>query len=339
MLYPKILLVLVGLCILTSSWTPAAAQPTLPIESIPEDLPPKLRAALEMLYDENPETRWRSLWKLRELGPQAVEKVLPYLVSMMGDTGAFHEYHHPFVGPPHRVEDSLAATLAAAGTSARDPLLKALSDESAQVRRCAVKAIGLTKNRADAQRVAALAGDTDSGVRAAVAESLGLLADPGTVEALAGLLADEDESVRKAAAKALLGLGEVGVDRLVQAAEEQGAGTAEAFEALASVREPRAVGPLLSALSSEDATLRASAASQLKYYKAPEVTQGLVAALGDRHPGVRDAAARSLASAGDATAVEALIAALKDDSCYVRMRAAYALERIADPREVLSIGV
>jgi len=46
MLYPKILLVLVGLCILTSSWTPAAAQPTLPIESIPEDLPPKLRAAL-----------------------------------------------------------------------------------------------------------------------------------------------------------------------------------------------------------------------------------------------------------------------------------------------------
>jgi HEAT repeat protein len=132
-------------------------------------------------------------------------------------------------------------------------------------------------------------------------QALGMIGDPGAVEPLIRALSDPvtGESPRIA-------------------------------EALADIGEP-AYGPILWALSSDDAVLRRRAAGVAGLLGGVRVLEPLLGLLQDEAALNRAAAARALGFVGEQRVVPALVEALKDSSGAVREAAAEALARIGAP--------
>jgi hypothetical protein len=107
-----------------------------------------------------------------------------------------------------------------------------------------------------------------------------------------------------------------------------------AMSGLGSLRDPRAVEPLLAALGSPHEAIRVTAARALGKIGDARAAAPLVAALKAREVAVRAAAAAALGRLADARAVAPLIAALGDESLLVREAAARALGGLADERAV-----
>lgn len=94
------------------------------------------------------------------------------------------------------------------------------------------------------------------------------------------------------------------------------------------------VEDLISALGSEDESVRKYAAEDLIDFADPRSVDPLIAALKDDYWGVRSNAAFALGEIRDTRAVEPLIEALNDEDYLVRGSAAFALGEIGDPRAV-----
>ena len=107
----------------------------------------------------------------------------------------------------------------------------------------------------------------------------------------------------------------------------------EAAQKLGDLKDPSAVGPLITILKKDkDRSVRWSAEDALVNIGAPAV-EPLIKMLSDDSWRVRRRAVRTLAKIRDPRAVESLIASMKtDDDCYVRKCAARAIGEINDPR-------
>lgn len=99
----------------------------------------------------------------------------------------------------------------------------------------------------------------------------------------------------------------------------------QAANALAELRDPVTVEPLIAALADPDWEVRAAAAAALGMIRDPRALGPLLAALRDPVKGLRQAAAGSLGQIGDPRAVEALAVALRDPDAGVRAMAAGTL--------------
>ena len=185
----------------------------------------------------------------------------------------------------------------------------------------------------DVQGLIEALSDDSAEIRADAARALGQLSASGASEAvdpLLGALADDDADVRAAAAQALGRIGdETAIVPLLRAMDDDAAVVREdaefAFTTLLSHSHSRAAAAeLVDALGDESATVRAAAAETLALL-GPEVGPVLVDALTHENPFVRSAAADALGDVGDPSAVVPLLQASTDDSADVRDTAQRAL--------------
>jgi len=107
----------------------------------------------------------------------------------------------------------------------------------------------------------------------------------------------------------------------------------EAAMMLGTLRDPRAVGPLVSVLRDGDRAVRDAATGALLAIGEPAVTT-LGACLSDPLLTVQELASSVLARIADARVLTPLITALVSPDWIVRMHAAKALGRIQDPEAV-----
>ena len=170
------------------------------------------------------------------------------------------------------------------------------------------------------------------GVRSCAAEALGKIRDKRAVEALIAAL----EGGGVLAMKAAWALGEIGDKRAVEPLigvavliEGDRRAWKSAREALATKLSKEAVGPLITALDSEDVLVRREVAVLLGRTSDKRAVGPLIAALNDRSPWVQEAAAAALVDIGE-KAVEDMITALEDKRNTIREFAAEVLGKIGD---------
>jgi HEAT repeat protein len=116
----------------------------------------------------------------------------------------------------------------------------------------------------------------------------------------------------------------------------------ERKKALARLVQERASGPLVRALDSDDAEIRAQAARGLSEIADPATAERLAAATEDEQAEVRAFAAVGLARIGDPRAVDALVKTideLQDPLHYPYTAAVYALEAIGEPAVPAVVGL
>jgi hypothetical protein len=102
----------------------------------------------------------------------------------------------------------------------------------------------------------------------------------------------------------------------------------EASRALAEMRNPTAVAPLIRALKDRESDIREKVATALGEIGDARAMDPLIRALQDKDSGVRAAAATALGKIGDHQAVEPLQEALKDQDAGVESAAAKAIEEL-----------
>src|SRR6478609_2574222 len=191
--------------------------------------------------------------------------------------------------------------LAQIGTTAVDPLIGALKSSNPTVRKQAAFALGLIGEPRGASHLGAATADPEVEVRKAAFHGL-IAMLVATVETPDGVY--QNGNANEASRTVLVQLGAV------------------------------SVGPLFSALDSDDPTLRAAAADVLWRIRDARVVDRLILLLGDPVSHVRTAAAMALGFARDPNAVQPLINALGDSDEYVRSYAVGALGNFHDERAI-----
>ncbi len=297
---------------MTVVWAAAARAggptPTLPKESVPEELSPEVREQILRLYLPKPEQRARAVRELGRLGSKAMP-ALPYVLSI--------------------VTDGSAVQLEAGE--------KIIDTSVAQQAREAVKAMGPEAGKT----VLAAMKHKDPRIRAGAAHMLNVLRPPGTVAVLIAALADPSSQVRCAAAATLGRIRDkAAVEPLIEllkTEKDMFVISAAAFT-LGHFKDPRAVEPLLDALARQIAARwspvwTAWALGQLDDPQRRAFAK-LTKLLKSDRPRVRGSAAYALGWLSDAAAVEPLLKAAADDSPLVRAYVADALGRLGDRRAV-----
>ena len=174
--------------------------------------------------------------------------------------------------------------------------------------------------------------DTDSAVRRNAVRATGNLAEGAMVDALVGILktggGTNGESLAADALRALGGIGRPAADVLREYIRTSGAGPAlqvHAMMALAPNAGLADIGWASARLKSDDAYVRAAAASVLGRTGHPEAQAALVQARNDPVPLVRASVAKALGQIGTLYAGKALLPMLDDPSPLVASVAAWAL--------------
>ena len=208
-----------------------------------------------------------------------------------------------------------------------DPLIDALSDVSDPVRRVAARALGHLDDKRAVNPLMKALSDRDSCVRYSAAASLGRLGDKRAIDPLIEVLSDDNFYVRRYAARALEQLDEQIWAQCIR-------GTKGDFVQLALSKAPKAVVPLINALSSNDADARETAAHALGLLGDKQAVGPLIETLSDINTNVRRKTAEVLGRLGDTRAVDPLIKALSHSHSGVREAAAKALGQLGDKRTV-----
>lgn len=192
------------------------------------------------LASEDEAERQQAIDALVQAGEPAVEPVIAVFVgdvqtleALKGANSVLEQIAGPAVEP---LVESLAYTgdksatalawkkntLAAIGEPAVDPLIVALTDDSAVVRIAAADTLGKIGDARAVEPLARALSDEDAVVRETTAEAMGTIADPRGIPSLTEALGDEKRDVRKAVRKALADIhAAVGEDPQLQAAFEK----------------------------------------------------------------------------------------------------------------------
>ncbi|MFW9915914.1 MAG: HEAT repeat domain-containing protein [Candidatus Thorarchaeota archaeon] len=206
-----------------------------------------------------------------------------------------------------------------------DTLIKFVDDDIEKVRYAAIRALGeIGGSRAVNVLITALT-DEDEGIRRLAAFVLGRLGDKRAVGPLIECLTKGD--ARFYIADALVEIGELAVVPLAAALQDEDI-RESAAAVLVKIGEP-AVASLITALQNEDRDVRKKAVEALGTIRDPRAVDPLLVALQDKELFVQKEAAAALVKIGEA-AVEPLLAALQNKA--VRNYAAKILAKIDDPQ-------
>ena len=128
-------------------------------------------------------------------------------------------------------------------------------------------------------------------------------------------------------------MGDTVAEQIAALTDDDWAIREEAAMLLGTMRDPRAVGPLVSLLRDSDRAVREAAIGALTAIGEPSVPV-LGLCLSDPQPAVQEAASTVLASIADSRVLAPLIESLKKSDWIVRMQTARALGRINDQASV-----
>lgn len=282
------------------------AQPKIPKERIPSNIPATIKQEIERLYSSDPAERGKSAFVLKRMGKKA-KPAIPFLVDILSDES-------PLIVtsiPPSRLNTSpgqeAAKALARIGRAGQNALITALKDDNPDVRGNVVRGLAMVEGMRALSLLRTTLGDKNAKVRIQVIEALAETEKPQAVEHMISALKDENPDVRKCAASEL-----------------------------GPLKDTQAVIPLIATLKDEDPHVRANATRALGIIKDHRAVDPLMSALNDTYSGVRLGAVRALheMKLNDPRLVELFITALKDESFPVRIQAAIALGKTKNPRAV-----
>jgi HEAT repeat protein len=250
------------------------AQPTIPKENIPLNMPADVRREVEKLYSTDPVERGYSCYNLGEMGPKAASAA-PFLTGILGDTTEMRWAEQDVIIGGEQTSPGMEAAkaLAKVDASGVNALIPFLKNNDKDIRLNVVRALGVIKDGHAAKALSVtLRDDPDFHIRIEAAEALGLTGDRLAVESLIRALKDEDRLVQEKAAWALGVIGDTRavlplIDALKPAPKrfkmmntEFGLTQVEevdhvllsvrrsAAKALGEIKDMRAVGPLISVL-------------------------------------------------------------------------------------------
>jgi HEAT repeat protein len=262
---------------------------------------------------------------------RAAEEMIMAL-GMTGDVRALEALEAARDHCDLRLESEACRAMAALGKPSLEPLLAALKHGSVRVRAGAAEGLGGLEDLRALEPLLAAATEDAFAVRRKAIRALGALKHPDALKPLIDVFRGPHAKLREEAAGALRSFGEAAIPVLTDSlSDEDPEARAKAVQLLGSLKDSRAVEPLLLALDDADGTVRSSAARYLGDKKDRRAIGPLIATLKDREAIVRRTAVPSLASMGR-PAVRPLIAAMKDEHPLVRANAACALGGMGDPR-------
>jgi HEAT repeat protein len=198
----------------------------------------------------------------------------------------------------------------------------------------AVKLISDQGEAAIAPLLDLLQSESDWELQWFIVRILGNLQQPSTIPVLVHYLGmTQHDDVAAMAAVALAGFGEVAIAPLVTRLPHASRRLLT-VQALAQIRHPQAIAPLLQVARDDDSEVRAVAIEALgHFHDAPEILSVLLTALNDPAAAVRRAAVVGLGFQTDVP-VDALQPLLDDPNLDVAQQAAIALGRIGTPATV-----
>jgi len=241
-----------------------------------------------------------------------------------------------------QVRQAAAQSLGQSGDPrAVEPLIHALGDRDNNVRQAAAQALRQLGNARTVDPLIRALENWSMDVRQEAAQVLGQLGDTRAVGPLIHILGDGSKSERQIVAQALGQLGEgTFADAILAALNGKP-------QALAKLKDPRALEPLIRALDYErvsirraasqalgDRDVREAAAQALGQLGDPHAVEPLIHTLRDNDWRVCQTAAQALGQLGDTRALKPLIRALGDDGWWVRQAAAQALGKLGDLRAI-----
>jgi len=354
-----------------SAWgSVGRAQPTIPKQQIPPDIPAEVKQRIEGLYSSDPQQRATAAMGLLDT-PAQVAPAIPFLIAMLHDNAVLHDdaeltrlslgssYARVFSfpnTPGEQAAETLARIAGRPGKPMVDALVVCLGDKNWIVRANANRALGemlgkmtpedrqgATKGTHALEGLVKALEDGQPKVRQYAAVVLRQLADPRAVPRLiAALKNDQSWETRAAAAAALATIRDPrAVEALIAALENAGERAevrVNAAEALGKTKDLRAVEPLTRALKDQDWHIRRAALSVAEVIRDPRVLRPLlVDALQDKEWRVRVGAAAAAVTLGklkDPAVLELLTTALHDEHPNVRAFATRSLAELKDPRAV-----
>lgn len=270
--------------------------------------------------------------------------------------------------PDPRVARAASRALARLRDPAAVPhLLSALDDPTTAV--AAARLLGRIGDPAAVEPLLPVAGSGPSDIRVAAVEALGAIGDARALGPLATALEDPDRDVANAAGRALGRIGDPAAREVLERAftrtrstaaaiglaasrhavalpflyERLATGdpadpdTAAAALAVAEVRDPRALGPLLETMRRAPGDAKCPyvlAAGYLRDARAIPPLLGLMVSYGLCETVILEALRRI----GDARALGPILDALEDDRAEIRAAAIEALGAIGDPRTLDALG-
>lgn len=226
--------------------------------------PAERRKAATRLGEARPPAAVELLEPLLKDQAELVRSAAAEALGKIGNPGAFDALFRAFVNI-ERADDPTRVAVGKALLSTKsvaEQLVRNIEDKDVTVRRVAAYLLGGVADRKTAPALHSLLTDSDSRVSGSAAVSLGLLGDARALMPLVDVVASADSSTRSLALEAVKRIGAGDIHLLLQTLKEgspkqRGA----AAQMLGTLRDPRAVGPLISQLvQDEDSDSMAGAA-------------------------------------------------------------------------------
>lgn len=237
----------------------------------------------------------------------------------------------------HPLRETATIALGRVGDLTLVPVINALQDDDAFVRRSAAGALGMMYDKRGVLPLIETLQDADEEVVLQAIESLRWLSVRShdvleAVPALCQLLSHTNWQIREAAARALSqSPDEQSLIPLVTTLNDPNPTMRKsAVFALRYLGDERAIAPVQTRLNDEDPDVRLEVIRCLGEIGVPESVEPLTELLNDPEMKVRLNAVKALHQIGNAAAVTALTTALQDESPYVQDMANWTLEEIRD---------
>jgi HEAT repeat protein len=304
-------------------------------------------ALVLMLKDPDDTTRALAAYALAAIGADAVAPLTRYLATWQGPVDAivptllgvlrsergldFLTAH--LADPVPSTRAAIAAALSRIGSNrAVPPLLELLRDMVDEVRIAAARALGEVQSQTSVDALLDEVADENPLVRAAAIEALSRIDSKKSIDVLSRASAeDPDRNVRDVAMAALRRISTGAVTPLIQTLSGNDLG--ERIRAVSQLLDhgKASVLPLTELLTTEESTVRASAAEVLGALGDTSALDALIiSALADTDDRVRLSATTALGRIKHARSAEVLTGLLEDQDGKVAAAAATGLEHLSE---------